>query len=340
MNDLRDNLIIVTLCRNGHPKDKETYDRYIGRAKDVAMKNHIPVFRIYTDFVQVEDDVAGALCSLSNAHANGSSILVLGAAGKGDEDKNGRRPEGQPPMGSIATKVLTKIKVPVLLVKAGAKLDLEVPRVKRQGRDSTPGLNIMVSIDGSAVSERAFDLACKVSTKLDTLYVYHVQTDEDTSGLMKEMRHACDKLLDAKKVAHAGVIAVPKTRNSIREMIEEFVEVKAVDILFMGSGETHETRVIAQTDTTADFCHPSLHRVCFLTDATSCRTPHLLLLPSHDAQSSSPSLRMADWARFLRASPRRAPPTAASSRTLRQHERESFLNLVHMGTEAQFPACS
>ena len=76
MNDLRDNLIIVTLCRNGHPKDKETYDRYIGRAKDVAMKNHIPVFRIYTDFVQVEDDVTGALCSLSNAHAIISACLL------------------------------------------------------------------------------------------------------------------------------------------------------------------------------------------------------------------------------------------------------------------------
>ena len=113
MNDLRDNLIIVTCAVMGTQKT-ETYDRYIGRAKDVAMKN-TPVFRIYTDFCKSKMMSLGP-CSLSNAHANGSSILVLGAAGKGDEDKNGRRPEGQPPMGSIATKVPMKIKVPVLLV--------------------------------------------------------------------------------------------------------------------------------------------------------------------------------------------------------------------------------
>ena len=93
----------------------------------------------------------------------------------------------------------------------------------------------MVSMDGSVVSKSAFDLACKVATKLDSLYVYHVQTDESTTMMVNEVRLSCDKLLDTKKVVNAAVITAPKTSKSIRDLIEEFIEVKAIDLLFMGS---------------------------------------------------------------------------------------------------------
>ena len=85
---------------------------------------------------------------------------------------------------------LQRCKVPVLLVKTGPRLDLDVPRIKRQGRDGTPGLNIAVSMDSSSVSERALDMACKVATKLDTLYVYHVvvPTEADTTPMVQELR--------------------------------------------------------------------------------------------------------------------------------------------------------
>jgi nucleotide-binding universal stress UspA family protein len=236
MDDLRDNLIILSLGRQGNPKDKEMFDRCSGKARDIAMKNHIPVFRIYTEFFEVKDEpVDKTLCSIANVHANGSSILVLGAAGKGDEEKGGRRPDGQPPMGTIAKSVLERCKVPVLLVKSGAKMDLDVPRVKRQGRDSTPGLNIMVSMDTSIVSERAFDLACKIGTRLDSLFVYHVQMDESSDHLVSELTVQCDKLVDSKNVKEAMVITELRSGKGIREQIDDFVDAKAIDVLFMGS---------------------------------------------------------------------------------------------------------
>jgi nucleotide-binding universal stress UspA family protein len=240
MQDLHDNLIIVTLGRKGNSKDQEVFDRSKSKATEVATKNHIPIFRIYTLFVEIEstDTFDRALCSIANTHANGSCILVMGAAGKGDEDRTGRRAVGQPPMGSIALGCLQRCKVPVLLVKTGPRIDLDVPRIKRQGRDSTPGLNIAVSMDDSPISARAFDMACKVATRLDTLYVYHVQVpNQETAPLMNELRLACDKLMDGKSVQHAAVITEPRGNKAVRDLIEQFVDVKAIDLLFMGSGE-------------------------------------------------------------------------------------------------------
>lgn len=240
MNQLGDNMIIVTLGRSGVPKDKDVFDRSQSKARDVAMKNHIPLFRIYTEFVEIPDNFTldRAMISVANNHANGYSILVLGAAGKGDEERTGRRPEGQPAMGSLATTCLETCKVPVLLVKSGPKLDMDAPRLKRQGRDSTPGLNLMVSMDMSKVSERAFDMACKMVTKLDTLYVYHVtdNASSETKGLLQELSLACDKLISCNHVAGAELCEERKIKT-IREHIESFIEEKQVDILIMGSME-------------------------------------------------------------------------------------------------------
>ena len=60
-------------------------------------------------------------------------------------------------MGAIAMSCLTKCKVPVVLVKSGPRLDLDVTRIKRAGRDNTPGLNIMLCLDQHAVTQ---SMAC------------------------------------------------------------------------------------------------------------------------------------------------------------------------------------
>ena len=73
-------------------------------------------------------------------------------------------------MCALAQACLIRCKVPVCLVKAGPRIDTDgMTRLKRVGRDSTPGLNIMVPLDGSVVSELAFDMALKISAKADTI---------------------------------------------------------------------------------------------------------------------------------------------------------------------------
>ena len=73
----------------------------------------------------------------------------------------------------------------MVLVKSGQRIDLEVVRVKRQGRDGSSGLNFLVTMDGSNVAQQAFDLACRFAGKHDTLYGLHV-SDGSNSKLIDE----------------------------------------------------------------------------------------------------------------------------------------------------------
>ena len=240
MDQMKDNLVIITLGREDNPKDYEIFARNESKAKEVAMKNGVPHFRIVSEFVKIKGDLFQGLKSLANAHANGSSILVIGAAGKGEEDREAKRPDGQPPMGSIAQRCLEHCKVPVLLVKAGPKLDLDVMRVKRAGRDKTPGLNIAVCMDTTLVSQRAFDVGCKMLKKGDSLLVLHVSDDEESSTpLVQELTLSCDKLLSGGKCAKAEVCCELRgnKKQSVRHYIEAFVEDRSIDVLVMGSVE-------------------------------------------------------------------------------------------------------
>ena len=237
MNDMNDNLVIVTLGKKD--SDKEIFERFKSRAQEVAMKNHVPHMRIYCEYIQIPDSytIENALMSLVNHHHNGASILVIGAAGKGDEDRKGRKPEGQPPIGHLALACLQRAKVPVVLVKSGPKVDLDVTRVKRQGRDGTSGLNFLVTMDGSMVSQIAFDHACRMAAKADTLYGLHVaDSDAANQPMIDEFETLLAKVADSKTCAKAEFICQPK-HLSIREHIEEVIDSKHIDVVVMGSVE-------------------------------------------------------------------------------------------------------
>lgn len=238
MHQLNDNLVIVTLGRESSAaKDQEMFDRFKSRAQDVAMKNGVPLMRIHIELVKIPESMPfeKGLLQLGNAHDNGSSVLVLGAAGKGDEEKRGRKPEGQPPMGHLATACLQQSKVPVVLVKSGPKVDLDVPRIKRAGRDGTPGLTFCVTVDNSTVSGLAFDLACATVQKGDTLYGFHVK-DNDRGALGADFGPTLTKLEDTGACKKAEFVIEPKSK-SIREHIEDFIDEKSVDVIIMGSVE-------------------------------------------------------------------------------------------------------
>ena len=238
MDEYKDNLVITMFGRQ--ESDKDQFSRFSSKAQEVAMKNSIPLMRIYLEFLVIKEDAAidEKLITLANSHDNGSSILVLGAAGKGNEDKTGTsRPGGQAPMGAIAMSCLTKCKVPVVLVKSGPRLDLDVARIKRAGRDNTPGLNIMLCLDQHAVTRMATDMALAIATKLDSVYAFHVATKtEESQHVVHEYTSIMDKASTSGKHANATFVTVEKTK-SIKEHIDHFVDDMAIDLIFMGSTE-------------------------------------------------------------------------------------------------------
>lgn len=186
VDQYHDNLILVTLGKNAGDKEK-IYDRYIQKARDVALRCGVVVFRVFTEFVELPNGwkVEDALVHLADSTSPmGGTVLVLGAAGKDFEaTEAGAKPMGQPPMGSLALACLEKCKQPVVLVKSGAAPS-DANRIKRIGNDGTPGLNILICLDGSDVSRKAFDMALTFGTKgkdrkADSLFLYHVRDDTD-----------------------------------------------------------------------------------------------------------------------------------------------------------------
>ena len=82
----------------------------------------------------------------------------MGLWGSGDEiNFKGARPSGQPPIGSLALACMERCKQPVILVKSGEAPPSGTDRIKRVGNNHTPGINVMVSMDTSAVSRKAFE---------------------------------------------------------------------------------------------------------------------------------------------------------------------------------------
>lgn len=203
IDQYHDNLVIVTLGVKANDK-ADIYDHGSVKAKDVAQRCGLVYNRIFTEFVPVPSSmsVQDTLISLAENNPSGGAVLVLGAAGKGDESKHGPpRPTGQPPIGSIAMACVERCKQPVVLVKSGLDRTAGSDRIKRIGNDGTPGLNIMVALDtpktaGQDVSKKAFDMALTLGTRggagrsMDSVFLYHV-TQPGDEQLVSTTRETC-----------------------------------------------------------------------------------------------------------------------------------------------------
>lgn len=245
MSEYVDCLIVMTLGKSNG--DQKNFDGWKGKAQDIAMKNGVPAMKISMEYVQIPqaflakpNPVIDAMVYLANFTANGSAVLVMGAAGKGDQDKNGSRPDGQPPMGSLATACLNRVKVPVCVVKTGPKINLDgVTRVKRQGRDGTPGLNFVVAVDGGKVSNAAFDQALRLAHRGDSIFGFHVDAGSaQTAEVEKKYSAELAKLVDTNAIER-GYLAVVKQGHgsSMKEAIEDFAHEKKADVIVLGSIE-------------------------------------------------------------------------------------------------------
>ena len=126
------------------------------------------------------------------------------------------------------------------MVKNGPKISLDgVSRVKRVGRNGSPGLNFMVSMDNAAVSRSAADIAMKVARKDDSVYGFHVSDGSAASNeTCKYMKEELLKAENAGNMATGRMVSVPLGRGtSIIREIGDFSDFKKIDIMVMGSME-------------------------------------------------------------------------------------------------------
>jgi len=252
MDTMRDNMLIVTLKKNAD--DAATFERAHVRAKEIAMFYGVMHNRVQTELVDIPSDFSYAegFSYLGNhLKPTGSAILALGAAGKGDQNKRDKRPEGQAPMGSLAMSCMADAKVPVLIVKMGGQpIDTTVARSPklRSGRDGRRGLRYAVCCDGPGpLSKAAFDLACLMVKPGDDLVVFHV-VDSDKSmvdekaakteitEIEKIYEPECSKLVEFKKLGSARFELIQKV-VTIREHIEKVIDEHSIDVSILGSAE-------------------------------------------------------------------------------------------------------
>lgn len=251
----RDRLSIVTVPAKGDRSDDskgllasaESYARHIGLRGP----------QISTEVVSLKDGwtLPGAIIHLAN-HRQGA-VVVMGAAGRGAESAaktSGNRPHGQPPMGSVAKEVMERCKVPVILVKAVAipqldKTDLHL-RDRRTGEVS---LKICCTIDGTTLSQKAFDTALHLCRSCDTLTVVHVDDSDQavihavSEGQTHSMQQSLSTLAAVRSYyeneCSKAEIGIPGLRTrlvvahkvgSIRETVLDTTE-GVCDVMVMGS---------------------------------------------------------------------------------------------------------
>ena len=114
-----------------------------------------------------------------------SSILLLGAAGRGIQDSEkskGARPSGEAPMGSVAKACLGRFLGPVFLVKKKATPDLHKDEFLKNrhyatGKPSSAHLLCCID-DDETLSKRCFDYATHMAKRGDVISVLYVRDTE------------------------------------------------------------------------------------------------------------------------------------------------------------------
>ena len=190
-------------------------------------------------------DIVSTLVYFAN-HAGGYRCrLVVGAMGMTYEDTPKMNK-----IGHVAATCLAKVKVPVTIVKnpwRSADGDrCAAGRVMRVGRNGKPGLTIAVAVDGTIISQRAFDYAVELLRPHDRLLCLHV-ADVGNREFPPEQRDyyvgECAKLtelgLQASIVAEFAEIHHTESKSTafVHSDIVNYCEKEELDLLVMGSVE-------------------------------------------------------------------------------------------------------
>ena len=256
MHETKDQLLILTLGREG--KDEDAYKHFKDDAVEEAKKWRVLPKHIFSEFKRLDDTwtYAQALMYIANHLDNGAATLVVGAVGKGDEERrHGRRPEGQLPMGKMAIELLNKTKVPVMLIKSDTGIQLPGPERKiskppRVGRSGASGYRWLIPLDPSAACEMAFDKLVLYAQAQDSIFGFHVRAAEPvlpppsmstskrqvSDSLVAKYREALDKVVASGGVREAEVVIQPHSL-SVKDAILAFADQHAVDFIVSGAVE-------------------------------------------------------------------------------------------------------
>ena len=243
----RDNVVVVTVLKDGETEASK--EMLFGDAKEELRSCGVmPETNVATKAIPLLPGwgIGDALTYFANHAAFGysaSAHLIIGA--QGIEGKALQAGAKMSSLGSIAQQCLSKVKIPVTIVKAAWGTrdgDRDAfGRPVRAGRDGNKktGLHLVVCIDGSPIGDKALDLATSLCREGDSMTAVHVATpDNHEATQLCESKYGaeCGKIEMSKKLAKCQFVKVlPGRDNSISHALIDASE--EADIFIMGSIE-------------------------------------------------------------------------------------------------------
>lgn len=246
----KDQIIVFTLGKSAD--DRAKFNQFQGTAVSIAKKWKVLPSRIHSVFKSLDSSWSylDAIMYLAN---HTPCTLVVGAAGKGDEERrHGRKPEGQLPLGKMAVALMQRTKVPVMVIKPWSSSDggrfLHEFLAKPSSIAKPPRLGVggsgyrwLIPIDATATCRMAMD-ACLTKMQNrpregDSVYLFRVMSPGDDAWVHALAEEWLEKLEATKQVAHGELALVPKGRTGIKEEILDAADRFKIDFIVMGSNE-------------------------------------------------------------------------------------------------------
>lgn len=251
MNPLdRDKVQLVSVAKEG--ESIADGERLIKEGNDLLkMLGVRPIFILPGRVVRVEEGDSIAI-TLGKAAKGGH--LVIGAAGKRVEGEDSKK-KGQlsgAALGSTAVEALGRCKAPVILVKPKGTPEIDRTEGLEARMAGKASMSVVVCVDGSHLSQKAFDMAMRFVKTGDVVRVIHVFNSDQAmvnpkseelallgnSAIHTYYRDCCRRAEFA--VDSVRFLFHPlKFRESVTETILGFTESQEVlaDVIIMGSIE-------------------------------------------------------------------------------------------------------
>jgi len=231
-------LLALNMAKSGDPENSKIFNE----AETQARAAGVNMFKSFsTKSLKIPDgwSLVDTLVYFANHTARFRGRLVLGAKGLtgADQPKMDR-------LGHVALSCLDRVKVPVTIVKEawrGASGDHNaMGRIMRVGRNGLPGLTIVVTIDGTDISLRAFDYAADLVRPKDRLICLHVESSGDRHLAPELQTHyttELGKIEQSVKEASTEFTIIPRTGSALSDDIVSYCEKISADLIVLGSVE-------------------------------------------------------------------------------------------------------
>ena len=186
--------------------------------------------------------------TISSAASGGHLVMGAGGARLQAEAAN-RKSSAAAAMGSVAQQCMSVCKAPVIIAKPKAVPKLDSTKFLEDRRGGA-GMVIIVTVDGSSIAQKSFDMMLRFVHPGDEVHCVFVSTTDEkavrpgaanallgNSAVRTYYKQECARAGDRFSQASFEFTSVPLKKASVTDTLIGFVEEKVADLVILGSVE-------------------------------------------------------------------------------------------------------